>query len=135
MCPHFQWQLTQCYFQSIFPKWQLSKDISPRGNFTNAKRQLPKSAIAAVLDPLAHHNRSARPRIAAGGASEGLTSPLGSCHLGNCTFGKLPLGKIPLRRCHLGKFFGKVLNTTHTTPRKVYLSSKFKMYSSKLHHF
>ena len=36
--------------------------------------------------------------IAAWGASEGHTLPLGTCRLGNCTLGKLPLGKLSFGR-------------------------------------
>ena len=49
-----------------FPKRQLPKVVFPSGNFPNVqfpKRQLPKFVLAAVLGPLSHPSRSARPPL------------------------------------------------------------------------
>jgi len=58
--------------------WYFPKGIFPSGNFPRVISQaatsqsLPKSALPMALGPLAHPSRSARPPIAACGASEGL---------------------------------------------------------------
>ena len=69
-------------------------------------RQLPDSVLAVALIPLVCSSHSARPlthpslsarsplQPAACGALEGLTYPLGSCHLGNCHL-RRAIWKIP----------------------------------------
>ena len=77
-------------FPKAFHREATSQGIFPSGNFSNV--QLPKSVLAAVLNPYhvlttalapkAHPRRSTRPKMAACGASEGLTQPWWSCRLG-----------------------------------------------------
>jgi len=55
-------------FQGYFLKWQL-----PKSNLATALS--PQPVLAVALGPLAHPSCSARPFIAACGASEGLTFP------------------------------------------------------------
>ena len=75
---------------------------------------VPQPVLAAALGPLAHPNSSARSRIAAYGASEGLT------------IGKLPLGKMPL-----GKYLTSInsimiwLNFTPLFGLTLYLSQLY----------